>query len=132
MNITGKIGKAILWSIVGYVVLLVFDHYAKYGGLPSSDPLTNFFVFLGIGGVIYWIDTNKEYVRHWLIYDQGRKLLFALGWAVSLGVVFVRYGNPDWVPVAVPIPASLPMVVQMFAVVFLMVQAYRLAKWILF
>ena len=114
------------------MVWLVIDHYAHIGGMPSGDSLTNFFVFVGIGGAIYWIDDNKHYVRHWLLYDQGRNLLLAACWLLSLAVLFVRYGNPSLLPVDVPLPATFPMAVQIFAMMFLAYQGYRLVMWILF
>ena len=132
MNLTGKIWKALVWSVVGYVVWRVIDHYAHVGGLPSADSLTNFLVFVGIGGAIYWMDENKQYVRHWLFYDQGRKLLIAACWILSLAVVFVRYGYPSWVPFDLPLPATFPMAVQIFAMMFLAYQGYLLVMWILF
>lgn len=127
MNLTGKIGKGILWSAVGYVAWLVVDYYTGWG-MPSRDPLTNFFVFLGLGGAVYWIDQNRHFALDWLWRGNGRLLPAGIGWAVS-AVVLANYFH---YPLSVAIPFSVPMPVLAGVAVFLAYQGVLVLKWVLF
>jgi|GEM_PF-6752150 len=131
MNLTGKIAKALLWSAVGYVAWLVLDHYAHIG-LPSHDQLTNFFVFLAIGGVIYLLDQRKEYIGHWLIHPQRRGVVFALGWVISLPFLVSYTHAPAFAYSALPMDVPTPLPVMAAVGLFLLYQGYRLLKWVLF
>ena len=131
MDLTGKIGKAILWSALGYVAWLVFDHYSHVGS-PSADPLTNFFVFLAIGGAIYLIDQRKYELWNRLFYGDGQKLFFAIGWAISVPVVVTYFRTPAFILSALPFHVPTPMPLVIGAGLFLAYQAYRLVMWVLF
>lgn len=131
MDLTGKIGKGILWTGLGYVAWLVFDHYSHVG-TPSADPLSNFFVFLAIGGIIYLFDQRKGELWSWLLHGDGQKVLVVIGWAISVSVVTTFFRTPDFIVSAVPfhVPTPLPLVIG--AGLFLAYQAYRLIMWVLF
>lgn len=132
MNLTGKIGKAILWSAVGYVAWLALDHYTHWG-MPSGDPLTNFLVFLGIGGAIAVVDQRKEELWDRLVHgERGRTLLMAAGWIVSIPVAVTYFRAPDVVFHALPFQVPTPTAVLACVGAFLAWQAWRLAMWVLF
>lgn len=131
MNLTGKIWKALLWSAVGYVAWLVIDHYAHVG-MPSHDQLTNFLVFVAIGGVIYLVDQRKDYIGHWLIHPQRRGVVFAIGWAASLPFLVSYYRAPAFAYSALPVDVPTPLPVMAAVGLFVLYQGYCLLKWVLF
>lgn len=132
MNLTGKIGKSILWSAIGYVTWLVVDHYTHWG-MPSADPLTNFLAFFGIGAAIAVADQRKEQWWDWLLHaETGRKVLVVAGWMVSLPAAVAYFRAPAVVFSALPISIPTPFPVVIGAGAFLAWQAWRLAMWVLF
>ena len=120
MDLSDKIGKALLFAGMGFVAWLVFTHYADAGLFPSADPLTSFFVFMAIGGAIYWVNRNRADTKEWLLRGTGRKILIGAGWVLTL-TVLVTYKHD---------PAPAPFV--LFTFVFLAYQTYRLVMWVLF
>ncbi len=110
---------------------LIFDHYSHVGQ-PSADPLTNFFVFLAIGGTIYVLDQRKSELWNRLVYGDGRKFLLAIGWAISVSVVVTYFRAPYFILTALPFRVPTPMPLVIGAGLFLAVQAYRLVMWVLF
>ena len=131
MNLTGKIWKALLWSAVGYVAWAVLNHYAHVG-MPSSDTLTNFFVFLAIGGAIYLVDQRKQQIGHWFIHPQRRGMVSVIGWAVSLPFLVSYYRAPALAYSALPMDVPTPLPLMAVVGLFVLYQGYCLLKWVLF
>lgn len=131
MDLSGKIGKAILWSALGFVAWLVIDHYFHVG-MPSTDSLTNFFVFLAIGGAIYFLDQQWRSLWHWLRCGDGRKVAVAAGWIVSVPVLVTYFHTPAFAVTALPFHVPTPMPLVGAVGLFVAYQAYRLVMWVLF